>query len=204
MKKCFIICGGPESCNYVDFEKDSFVICADSGYDKAVKVGIKPDLILGDFDSVKNGLPDNCEIIRASTHKDDTDTMLAVKTALLRGYDDITLVAATGGRADHFIANIATLLYIKEHGANGRITGDETDAFILSNESAVIFPDKSRYLSVFAVTDTATVSIENAEYPLRNYQLSRSYPIGVSNEFCDIPCRVEAEKGIVLVMTVKK
>ncbi len=204
MKKCIIICGGPESCNNVVFDKDSFVICADSGYDKAVKADIKPDLILGDFDSVKNNLPEDCEIIRASTHKDDTDTMLAVKTALMRGYADITLAAATGGRSDHFLANIATLLYIQEHGANGRITGDETDAFILSNSTADIIPDKSRYLSIFAVTDTATVSIKNAEYPLSKYKLSRSYPIGVSNEFCDIPCRVEAEQGIILVMTVKK
>lgn len=204
MKRCYIICGGPESCNTVTLAEERFVICADSGYDKAVSADIKPDLILGDFDSISCDLPDDCEIIRASTRKDDTDTMLAVKTALERGYDDITLVAATGGRADHFLANIATLLYISERGANCRIFGDESNAFVISNGAVEIEPDKSRYLSVFAVTDTATVTITNAEYPLSDYILSRSYPIGVSNEFCDVSCRVEVKQGIALVMTIKK
>ena len=91
MKKCYIICGGPEPCMSAEISEGAFIICADSGYDKALQAGTKPDLILGDFDSLENPLPDNIETMRSPVHKDDTDTMLAVRTALDRGYDDITL-----------------------------------------------------------------------------------------------------------------
>ena len=94
MKKCYIICGGPEPCMNAEISEGAFIICADSGYDKALQAGIKPNLILGDFDSLENPLPDNIETMRSPAHKDDTDTMLAVRTALDRGYDDITLISA--------------------------------------------------------------------------------------------------------------
>ncbi|MFR2154113.1 MAG: hypothetical protein ACLS48_05005 [[Eubacterium] siraeum] len=96
MKKCYIICGGPEPCMNAEISEGAFIICADSGYDKALQAGIKPNLILGDFDSLENPLPDNIETMRSPAHKDDTDTMLAVKPHSTRGYDDITLISACG------------------------------------------------------------------------------------------------------------
>lgn len=205
MKTCYIICGGPEPCRTVKIPEDALMICADSGYDKAMDAGIKPDLILGDFDSVKNTLPDNIEIMRSPTHKDDTDTMLAVRTALERGYDNIVLVGACGGRTDHTIANIATLMFIREHGAKPGIKGDTTDAFILEDEKITLSPDLSRYLSVFAISDKAAVSITGAGYPLDNYVMERSFPIGVSNEFIEgCECTIEVRSGLALVITSKK
>lgn len=205
MKTCYIICGGPEPCRTVKIPQDAFIICADSGYDKAIDAGIIPDLILGDFDSINNTLPDNIEILRSPTHKDDTDTMLAVRTALERGYNNIVLAGACGGRTDHTIANIATLLFIREHGANAFIKGDNTDIYILEDEKITLSSDMSRYLSVFAISDKATVSIKGADYPLDNYVMERSFPIGVSNEFTEhSDCTVEIRSGIAVVMTVKK
>ncbi len=205
MKTCYIICGGPEPCKTVKIPNDAFVICADSGYDKALAAGIAPDLILGDFDSIKNKLPRNIEILRSPTHKDDTDTMLAVRTALDRGYDSIALVSACGGRTDHTLSNIATLLFIREHGGKAFITGDNTNAYILEDEKITLSPDLSRYLSVFAISDKATVSITGAEYPLKEYVMERSFPIGVSNEFkADTDCTVEIKDGLAVVMTVKR
>ena len=54
MKKCYIICGGPEPCMSAEISEGAFIICADSGYDKALQAGTKPDLILGEFDSLEN------------------------------------------------------------------------------------------------------------------------------------------------------
>lgn len=205
MKTCYIICGGPEPCKTVKIPNDAFVICADSGYDKALAAEITPDLILGDFDSIENKLPQNIEILRSPTHKDDTDTMLAVRTALDRGYYSIVLVGACGGRTDHTLANIATLLFIREHGAKAFIKGDTTDVYILEDEKMTLPPDLSRYLSVFAISDKATVSIAGAEYSLDGYVMERSFPIGVSNEFtADTDCTVEIRNGSAVVMTVKK
>lgn len=205
MNCCYIICGGPESCFNVEIPENAYIICADSGYDKAISAGIKPDLLIGDFDSIKSRLPDDTEIFRAPAHKDDTDTLLSVRTALDKGFDNIALVGACGGRTDHTLANIATLLFIREHGAKAYAVGDETDVYILSEESIQLNADVSRYLSAFAISDEAVVSISGCEYTLDSYKLKRSFPIGVSNEFIHgKEAVVNCESGLVAVLTVKK
>ncbi len=203
-KECYIICGGPETCNSVSIPSDAYVICADSGYDKALAAGIIPDLILGDFDSIKSILPENCEVMKAPSQKDDTDTMLAVKIAMKRGYRNIILVSALEGRTDHSIANIATLFYIKNNNCNGRIIGDNNSAYYLISSSLILECDNERYFSVFAVSENATVTITGAKYSLENHILTKSFPLGVSNEFSDNECKVTVHDGEVIILTVKK
>ena len=78
---------------------DSFVICTDGGYDIASAHGIKPDLLLGDFDSIESELPKNVKIERFSPEKDYTDLDLALKTAVSSGSDDVTILGGIGGLA---------------------------------------------------------------------------------------------------------
>ena len=203
MKKCYIICGGPETFENVNIEKDAFIICADSGYDKAVSASVVPDLVIGDFDSIQS-VPSDVKIIQAPTHKDDTDTLLAIKTAISEGYDDITLVSAFLGRMDHSLANLAALCYMSEQGISSRIVGDSCDAYYLNETSLDLTPDKCRYLSVFASSETVIVSIKGTEYEVENYEMKKSFPIGVSNEFTDSNCTITVHKGSVFVLTVKK
>ena len=116
MSKCFIFAGGElGEIKKCDIEEGSYIICADSGLCHAQKLEIAPDVILGDFDSYKGELNYDVEIIRCSPQKDDTDTLMAVKLAISRGYDDIIILGALGGRFDHTIANIQTLKYAIEH-----------------------------------------------------------------------------------------
>ena len=82
---------------------------ADKGYEYAKKAGAKPDLIVGDFDSYSGNLPDDCEVIKLNSHKDDTDLLHCIEVALSRGYDDFVILAATGGRFDHTLANVLFL-----------------------------------------------------------------------------------------------
>ena len=203
MKKCYIICGGPETFQDVTIEKDAYIICADGGYDKAIATGFIPDLVIGDFDSIKS-VPKAEEVIKAPTHKDDTDTMLAIKTAVARGFNDITLVSAFLGRMDHSIANLASLCYMSEQGIYGRIIGDNCNAYFLNENSISLYPDKNRYLSVFASTDTAIVSISGTEYEVEKFEMKKTFPIGVSNEFTDSVCSITVHKGSAFVLTVKK
>lgn len=205
MNSCYIICGGPESCSKVKIPDNAYVICADSGYDKALSAGIKPDLLIGDFDSVKSRLPDDIDVVKSPSHKDDTDTLLAVRTALEKGFDEIILAGACGGRTDHTLANIATLLFIREQGAKAYAVGDESNVYILSNESLRLKSDITRYLSVFAVSDEAVVSISGCEYPLDRHLIKRSFPIGVSNEFIEgKEAVITCASGLVALLTVKK
>ena len=93
----------------------SLVIAADGGWDKAVSIGLRPDLLVGDGDSLPEarfaelaaaGVP----IERAATDKDESDAELAVQAALRRGASHVTLLGAMGGqRFDHALANVGLL-----------------------------------------------------------------------------------------------
>ena len=92
MKKWHIFSGGELSdTDFIEILAGELVICADRGLHHAQKLGIAPDIIVGDFDSFKGKLPENTEILRSIPEKDDTDTMLAVKLAIDRGAEQILL-----------------------------------------------------------------------------------------------------------------
>lgn len=107
IKKCLIISGAPESEieYYNDYVDGRFVISADSGYNKCKKLGIKPDLIIGDFDS--SDVPDtDIKTIILPVRKDDTDTFFAVKYAIKQGFNDLVILGGIGSRFDHTYCNV--------------------------------------------------------------------------------------------------
>lgn len=75
---CAIISGG-EFAPLDGIEHAACVIACDRGYEYAARCGIKPDLLLGDFDSYTGALPAGVEVLRLPVEKDDTDTMSAVR-----------------------------------------------------------------------------------------------------------------------------
>lgn len=200
MKNCLIFAGG-DFINYKN-ENNSFVICADSGYLNAVKNKIKPDLIIGDFDSYKDNLPNDIKIIRLPEIKDDTDLFYCVKEAIRLNFKDVTLISCIGDRQDHNIAAYSSLLYLKEHGANAKIVAKNLIAFILENESTEI--DKNvnyKYLSIIPIGKKASkISVSGVKYPLNNAELTFNYPLGISNEIIENKAQVAVLDGTVLIM----
>lgn len=206
MKKCHIFAGG--DLGKIDrtwfSTHNGFIICADSGYKHAVKLGLTPDIIIGDFDSYTGRLPENTEIYRTVPEKDDTDTLMAVKTAIERGYDLIYLYGAIGGsRFDHTFANIQTMIYAHEHGAKLICIGDEN--IYLQGAGEVMYPRNEKYgkgyFSVFAVTESVKIkSLRGVKYPLENYDMKPSFPIGVSNEITEGQAFLDIEYGLALVI----
>ena len=83
MNTCLIISGGEFAPLPLDLKYD-YVIACDHGYDYAIRLGITPDLIIGDFDSCDTDVTSINEIPVETfpVAKDDTDTMLAVKCAI--------------------------------------------------------------------------------------------------------------------------
>ncbi len=202
--KCAIFAGGEiKDLSFIDVS-DDFVICADSGYKYAEKLGIVPDMIMGDFDSYTDELPENVEIYRSIPEKDDTDTMLAVKTAISRGFTEIVLYGALGKRFDHTFANVQTLLYAYENGCNMRIA-DADNEITLQSAGGVYYPKRDGwYFSIFALTDTVIISeYSGVKYPLENYTLTSSFPVGVSNEITADSAFLKISSGIVLVIRSK-
>lgn len=207
MKRCHIFAGGDlgKIADYWFPNHSGYVICADSGYKHAKKLGLVPDLLVGDFDSYTRKLPKGVEVYRSVPEKDDTDTLMAVKIAIERGYTNIYLYGALGGpRFDHAFANIQTMLYAREHGADLILIGNGT--LLLQGEGEAMYTEESKrwgykYLSVFAITETVKIkSLRGVKYPLENYEMKSSFPIGVSNEITDGQAFLDIESGLALVI----
>ena len=119
-KICTIICGAP--CGEFPRElAEGFVIAADKGLDYALEAGISPEIVAGDFDSAKSAVPSGAEIIKFPPEKDYSDAELAAKIALERGFDELRLLCALGGRLDHTIANIQLIYRLKKRGISAEL-----------------------------------------------------------------------------------
>lgn len=204
-KTCWIFGGAPISSSYnVDPPSGAYLIAADSGYSLIKQFGLIPNVLVGDFDSLTEDIPTNCEIITAPAEKDDTDTMLAVKIAMSRGYNNITIAGSLGGRLDHTIANIQTLAYIVDNGGKGILIGERDTAEVFGAGEYRFLQNDNMYFSLFSFGEKASVTTRGTKYDLNSYQLTNSFPLGVSNEIISSECTLKIENGRVLVIFSKK
>lgn len=175
------------------------VLAADGGYASCRSAGLEPDLLIGDFDSL-DGEPAGVPIIRVPVEKDDTDTMLALKEGLRRGYRVFRIYGGTGGRPDHTVANLQALLYAANRGGRAYLYGEGFVWTAFRDGELVICGAAGAVFSVFALGGRAEgVSIEGAKYPLRGAVLEPDFPLGVSNHFEKGPVRITAESGALVV-----
>lgn len=202
MKKCLIV-GGCEICNLEWLKSVSencdYIIAADSGYEVLKSSGIHIDIAIGDFDSL-GYVPEDVVVRKLKIEKDDTDTMTAVRYALDRGAEEITLLGGIGGRLDHTIANLQTLSFIVNRGATGRLM-DESNEILGFAPGEHKFSKRIGYsLSTFSMTDEVTGLCESGvKYPLDNAVLTNNFPLGVSNEITDDYAVISFESGILFV-----
>ena len=184
MKRCVIV-GGADIGNYEYVRsllsgEDFFVFC-DSGLKHMDRLGVRPSLIVGDFDSHENPHLE-AETIVLPREKDDTDTVYGVKEALKRGFDTFLLIGVVGGRLDHTLGNVSILLYLDAIGKKGVIVDDYSEMEIVSS-SPVSVSDRYAYFSLLNVSGRAKgVTIQNAKYPLDNAEITCDYQYGISNE----------------------
>ena len=160
-----------------------YVIAADRGYDSLMAYGVNPDLVVGDFDSL-GYTPNHPNLIRLPVEKDDTDVACALRQGLKLGYRRFILLGCVGGRLEHTLGNLQILDWLTTQGAQGFLAGEKTAATALRN-GALTFPSSmSGPLSVFCNSGTARgVTLTGLRFPLEDYTLESSFPIGVSNQF---------------------
>lgn len=198
---CLIISGAPECYFPVSFTKADFVIACDAGYIHAQRADIVPDVIIGDFDSYLGDLPGGVEIIRTKPEKDDTDTMMALKLAIRRGYRRIMLVGALGGRVDHMFANISLIAFAATKGADLQIVDGHHQIFAVRDGKRRVPRSSWRNLSVFAFdTECTGVTLRGVKYPLEGAVLTNTFALGVSNEFTEDIAEISVESGILIVV----
>ncbi len=180
-----MIVGGADINNYEYLKniimEDDYVIYCDSGLRHMDKLGLKPSLIVGDFDSHVNPHLD-VETIVLPVVKDDTDTVYAAKEGVKRGFEEFLLIGVIGGRLDHSLANVSILLYLRNEGLEGVIVDDYSIMKIVGQKTEYI-PDKYSYFSLVNITGKAEgITIKNAKYEIQNAVITTDYQYGVSNE----------------------
>ena len=202
MKTCYIACALDCKIDVKKGEND-LIIGADRGYFTLVKNDIKPDIVIGDFDSYTGDI--KCEnVIKYPVKKDDTDSALAVKYAVEQGYKSIIIYGAIGGMLDHTIANISLIAnYIKSGVRITLIDGDNV-IFPIYNEKISFDNEANGRISVFSFTDKSYGVFEKGLlYCLDNYTITNSCALGVSNEFIGENAEISVEDGVLLIYTSK-
>lgn len=205
MKECWIF--GSADTSGIDAAlilQNAYIIAADGGYARLKAMGINPDIVVGDFDSLKGEVPKDCEVMTVPCEKDDTDMLLAVRRALAAGYSYIMLCGALGGRFDHTFANIQTLEFIAENGGEGTIFSCDNIIMLQSIGKRQYKRKNGWYFSIFSLTDETVVTSRGTKYDLSDYPLKRSFPLGVSNEITEEYADIEVKKGKLLVVFSKK
>lgn len=191
------------------------IIAADSGYNNASRLGVRPGLLLGDLDSIDRGAlaPDELEHIEkiiVPAIKDDTDTQLAVDTALERGADEIYIIGGLGGRLDHTLSSVFLLEYIADRGIDAVMTDGQSRVRVMktAGEPVTLLIPKTfdgengfKYLSIVSLTDECEgVRISGVFYPLDGVTLERRYSYAVSNEITSDSAEITLERGTMLVI----
>ena len=201
MKKCNILCGGiieDVETTSMRADKDAYTICADSGYAYAEKLGLRPDAVLGDFDSFALEKVKEENITVYPMRKDYTDSEIAVMHAIEQGFDEIVLFGALGGRLDHALGNLHLLRYIYQAGATGTIVDGNTQVWYATT-GREINGKKGDILSIVPISSGGRFTLRGLEYPLTEEKLPLS---GISNVFTQEKVLVEAHDAEFLIIHI--
>ena len=122
MARCVILSACPVPAELKTLLRpDDFVIACDAGYRNCVPLGRKPNVVVGDFDTAPCPEPQDEDVIVLPHVKDDTDTEYAAKLASEKGFAEVLLLGALGGRRlEHTLANLATGLGLEQRGVPDR------------------------------------------------------------------------------------
>lgn len=205
--RVLIITGGACAAD-VRVPEHDICIAADSGFVKAKALGVFPDYIIGDFDSV-GVLPEEytdlatgrkSEIIRHPTQKNETDTMLAAEFAVERGAVELCIIGGLSGRADHTVSNVFLLEKLATDGIPAIYTDGANELRVLRECESVQIPHgEYKYFSTLAL-DRCVISVSGCAYPLDHSTLTRAEAYAVSNEPLTDGATVICHEGMLLLI----
>lgn len=206
-----IITGGgidiPFTDSYVKGCKFDQVIAADKGVQYAVRLGIIPDIILGDFDSLDQDIQKkmrewNVPIKTFPPEKDYTDTHLAMIQAVEMGAKEITLLGATGSRLDHTWANVGLLEIAMKQGIQAWIV-DKHNRISMWNKNLQLKKSEAfgEFVSLIPYTEKVTgITLIGFYYPLVDAELQLGISLGISNELVDEIGTIKIKTGELIVI----
>ena len=196
------------ACEYLKKYTWDYVVCADAGMKFCHTAGIQPDLILGDFDSVDDAsytyfretCPERME--QFPTHKDETDTELALLRAIAAGADAVTMIGATGTRIDHLLGNIQMWKLALDRGVSCQIVDAHNRIRMVDGQIMLQKSDQfGKFVSLLPFTPEVTgITLKGFAYEVENFTLVSGIARGVSNELEAETASITCQNGILLVI----
>lgn len=183
-------------------DASDYLICADAGQVIAQKFGIKPDCVIGDFDSTDEEVHFDCKYITYPVEKDITDAEACVLHCIDEGIDDVCFLGGIGGRLDHTLGALSLLVKYKDAVGRMRLVDKKNSVELLENGSMIIEADEMyRFFSVIPVYEKISgVSISGAKYPLDSVEMVKASTLGISNEVADSEAVVSIENGLAYIV----
>ena len=179
------------------------IIALDSAIERVADLGIKVDVVLGDFDRdfdpqfyLEKQYP--LEIIHAP-NQDKTDLEKAFEYLIEKGHKAVNVIWATGKRADHTLTNMTTIVQYRNQ-LKIVVLDDHSKVFLLPNKFDKWYTAKTT-LSLIPVGKVSGISTQNLMYALHNETLELGYRTGTSNQvLADGIVTIEHQSGDLLLM----
>lgn len=212
MKTCLIVTGGKLDLAFArSFLKNTHIdkiIAVDGGLESVEALGLTPDYIVGDFDTVKQEVLERFRQMpfivweQHKPEKNETDTELARSRALTLGCGRIIFLGATGGRIDHLLGNLHALYACLEHGIEAWIV-DRQNRICLLDEGKTFYRDAvfGKYISFMPYTEEVRgITLRGFKYPLNQKDIRRGQEVGlcVSNELAEEQAQITFDDGILI------
>lgn len=209
--KALIVAGGvierEFAVNYINKQSFQLFIGVDRGSDFFYEAGIVPNILMGDFDSIRPEVLTYFEshqvpLQRFQAKKNATDMELAINRAVEEGSNQIVILGATGGRLDHFLGNLQTLSIAQRRGISAYIV-DARNRIRLLMEPLILKRDEQygTYVSFLPLTTKVTgLNLTGFAYPLVNHTLTSEDSLGISNEIKEEMAYVEFGDGILIMV----
>lgn len=212
MAKIVIFANGiptARSNEYSLIEPDDTIICADGGTQHALSLGLTPDVLVGDMDSLPEAVQADLEakgveLIRHPIKKDQTDLELAFEVAIARGATEILLLTAIGGRLDQQLANVLLLTRPEWQSVRLSLAEGQQRAWLLRGpDELTLSGQPGDTLSIVPLSATMEgLDIENAEWPLQEASVPLGSTLTISNTFLSNQVRVRVKAGLGLVIQI--
>ncbi|KJS16612.1 MAG: hypothetical protein VR69_08505 [Peptococcaceae bacterium BRH_c4b] len=210
--RCVILSGGSAGdLNWLAgiLRQDDRIICVDGGADYAAKLGLIPDVIIGDMDSLDSSTLLNFSRLGSVINtfpaaKNETDTLLAMAEALAGMPDEIIVLGALGTRFDHSLANVHLLVMAVEKGVRTKIVNQYNEiSLITPRESAVFEGHHGEIFSLLPLSgEVIGVNVTGVRWPLRDALFVIGNPYGVSNEVAAGRVEISITSGLLLLIRV--
>lgn len=177
------------------------VVAIDRGFSYVESIGVRPDVALGDFDSL-GYVPQGVEVLTFDSHKDKSDMELAFDYARSKGARAVSVYGALGKRLDHTLANLGVFAQASEQGMRVMAIDRSWALRMLTGPAQLVLPAREAGVcSVFAMNDEARgVTIRGLEYPLEDAVLTNRTSLGLSNEFIGEEASISVQTGTIAVI----